>query len=112
MIPLPNNLYRLHYKYDEIGPNLEIIIAFIMERIDYSEPRALIEKREDARLLMTVASKCCLSADYYYRKVGSKSGEDYALMASLRDYTKQVRDDLATTIMTIGNSINYYKFDK
>lgn len=112
MIISKNNIYNLHYKYDEIGPNLELIIEFVMERIDYSDPRGLIEKREDARLLMTVASKCCLSADYYYRKISSKSGEDYALMASLRDYSKLIRDDLATTIMTIGNSINYYKFDK
>lgn len=109
---MKNNIYNLHYNLEDIEPNLQKVIEFLNKRIDQSNSTALLEIREDARILLPVASKCYLSADYYYRKVGSKSGTEYALMASLKEYTKMCKQDLETTIMAIGNTINYYKNER
>jgi len=107
-----NNIYNLHYNLEDIEPHLQKIISFLNTRIDQSDPTALLEIRETGRLLLPVASKCCLSADYYYRKIGVKSGTEYALMASLRDYAKNCREDLSDTMMSIANTINYYKNER
>jgi hypothetical protein len=109
---LKNNIYNLHYNLEDIEPNLQKVIAFLTTRIDQSDPTALLSVREDGRILLSVASKCCLSADFYYRKVGVKSGTEYALMASLRDYTKEVKSDLETTMFSLANTINYYKNER
>ena len=109
---LKNNIYNLHYNLEDIEPNLKLVIDFLNTRIDQSNPTTLLEVREEGRLLLPVASKCHLSADYYYRRIGLKSGTEYALMASLREYTKCCKDDLETTIMAIGNTINYYKHER
>lgn len=106
------NLYALHYQLDQIGPNLQTVVEFLSKRIDSTNPGSLLVIREEARLLLSVASKCHFSADYYYRKLGKRAGEEYALMSSLREYTEMTKKDLETTIMSISNSINYYKNER
>ena len=106
------NIYKLHYQLDEISDKLQPVIDFINTRIDSSNPGSLIEVRENARMLLNIASRCHLSADYYYKRLGKRAGEEYALYSSLREYTEMVKKDCETTIMIIGNTINYYKHER
>jgi hypothetical protein len=106
------NLYNLHYKLDEIGPALETVITFLRKKIDSTNPGSLLVIREEARLLLSVASKCHFSADYYYRKLGKRAGEEYALLSSLREYTDMTKKDCETLMFALSNSINYYKNER
>lgn len=107
-----NNIYKLHYPLNEIGPNLEKVLDFLNKRIDSTNPGSLLDVREDARLILNVASKCHFSADYYYRKLGKRAGEEYALLSSLREYTEMVKKDCDTLLYSLSNSINYYKNER
>jgi hypothetical protein len=107
-----SNIYNLHYNLEDIEPNLQPVLAFLAQKIDQSNPTNLITIREEGRLLLPVASKCYLTADYHYRRVGVKSGEEYALMASLREYVKMVKDDLESFMYSASNTINYYKSER
>jgi hypothetical protein len=106
------NLYALHYQLDQIGPNLETVLEFLNKKIDSTNPGSLLLIREEARLLLNVASKCHFSADYYYRKLGKRVGEEYALLSSLREYTEMVKKDCDTLLYSLSNSINYYKNER
>lgn len=109
----PNvNIYKLHYTINEIGPLLEMIAEKLTERLDISNSTLLLQKREDLRLLLPVMSKCFLSVDYRVKKLGLKSGEEYALLSSLREYCEMIKKDLESTLFTIANTINYYRQER
>ena len=107
-----HNIYKLHYQLDEIADKLQPVIDFINTRIDSSNPGSLIEVRETARMLLNTASRCHLSADYYHKRLGKRAGEEYALYSSLREYTEMTCKNLESTIMSISNTINYYKHER
>ena len=106
------NLYKLHYPLDEVEPNIQKVLEFINTPLDISSPTVLLEKREEGRLLLPVASKCFLTIDYHYRRQGSRTGEDYSLYASMREYMEMCKKDLENSLMSIANTINYYKQER
>jgi hypothetical protein len=106
------NIYNLHYKLEDIEPSLNKVIEYTLKPVDISEPSALLLVRETGRQLLPVASKCFLSASYHAKRLGVRTGETYALLSSLKDYTEMVKKDLENSLISLSNTINYYKNER
>ena len=104
--------YSLHYSESDLILATEEIMNFLKERIDFSNPAMLIEKREDARLMLQHSSKAFLTVDYINKKISGRSSEEYAAYSSLRNYIEMLRKDLETVIFSIGNALNFLRAER
>ena len=105
-------LLKLFYNLSDIDTEMMKIVDYLKQPIDYTDVTSLIKHREEGRLLLHVASKCHTSINYYYRLTKRTDVQEYATLAAIKEYTEMTKKDLENTILTIHNTINFYKNER